>query len=355
MVLAGVSHPSALIPRQIPNSYEEPLTPSEAMYIHSLRDRDYLFGFANLQSYRQDGRRLWGVVLRRFGTALSSKPVRYGCVLYSLFKHELITGCEVRHLYLDQFYKCTRQAISNESFPELVYGCFAGCMYALRVTKDIEEIVQHTKGFRISVFNLKASDGIAEEEELLFECMWEKMSWYLGLLLLFESPTRKQFGFLKEGTQPLFRPGSRAQTGWIQESYFELTVKRKFIQLSIWLHHYPITDSQKVKESLWKRFSRDIVSPSSYDTLNLRRLKLKLWSKLIDFIFYRFGGISPQSSGSTGYTISILISIRSLIEHIPNLNEDKRLSVESVLDLLIYCLSFIGLNMREVQQNYCLG
>src|SRR5208282_5159899 len=61
--------------------------PFEAMHIRSIRERNFLFKFTLLQFPRRDGHHLWENLFRRFTPVLSSKSVRYGCILYSIYKH----------------------------------------------------------------------------------------------------------------------------------------------------------------------------------------------------------------------------------------------------------------------------
>jgi hypothetical protein len=357
-----------LAPRQLPTPYDEMLTSFEGMHIRSLRNREFLFGFTNLQYSRKDGRRLWELVLRRFGSNLSSKPLRYACILYSLFKNGLMAfdGTQVL-LYLDQFYKSTREAVEHENYPDLVYGCFAGCMYVLRVRPRLQEITHHAKAFQISVHRMAVISVVTEEELFLLECMWEKMMWYAAKHLLFEPSTKAEsLNLLAELAQPLFPSADKAQPSWIQESYSELKLKRQLVQFIVYLEQCSVVDAGKIKWSLYRRFRRDqelfgtqiktLSSASCCHQHLIHTLSRKLWSELFNFLFDEFVGTPFQPLNINQSTISRIFSIHSIVELIPKL-EDECLEEDTrnALDLAIYCLSLIGLTISESQHDWTLG
>ena len=163
-------------------------------------------------------------------------------------------------LYLDRFYKATREAIEQNAFADLVYGCFAGCMYVLRVGRPFQEIEIHAKGFRLSVDRFVANSVVDDEEMFLLECMWEKLLWYMAKTVVFRSSsTAEELSQIAEFAQPLFQLDLTDQPTWIQESYSQLKVKIQFIQLILYFYRYNQRDSVVVKDSLFKRFHRDFM------------------------------------------------------------------------------------------------
>ena len=225
----------SIVPRQPPTPEDHLLTNLEAMHLRALRENQWLFGFSNLQRFRGDGHRLWECVFRRFGTNLSSKTVRYGCVLYSLYHlRHIMPNDDLQMDYLDLFYKSTRDAVNHQEFADLVYGCFAGCMFALRTRRTFDEIEVHAQGFQLSVSGLTATYSLSAEEMFLLECMWEKMIWYMAQHVFSEpSPTTAALRRLAQSSKPLFCTDYKEQPGWMQDSYCEVEVKIEFVKLAI--------------------------------------------------------------------------------------------------------------------------
>jgi hypothetical protein len=165
-------------------------------------NREFLFGLGNFRLSPSNGpkHRLWDCVLRRYGRNLSSTPVRYGCLLYALFKNGHAKFKDQLHLsFLDQYYVAMQKAISLEAYADLVYGCYAGCMYVLRTTQNISEVLQHLNGYRLSAYGLVSTSSLTEPELVLIECMWEKMLWYMAQELLFQNRvTTEQWGSMMD-------------------------------------------------------------------------------------------------------------------------------------------------------------
>jgi hypothetical protein len=106
--------------------------------------------------------------------------------LYSLHKHGKAAENDSYHQhYLDQFYQATRAAIDRQAYRDLVYGCFAGCMYALCVRRQFDEIAAHAVAFRLSASHLLATNSLMGEETFFIECMWEKLVWVMAREMLF--------------------------------------------------------------------------------------------------------------------------------------------------------------------------
>ena len=189
--LIYVNHtpPGPTIPRLIPTPNDERLSNFDKTLIHSMPAREFLFGLGNFRLYPSTGprHRLWDCVLRRYGRNLSSPPVRYGCLLYALFKNGHAKLRDHVHLnFLDVYYRSMQEAISHDAFADLVYGCYAGCMYILRASPNVSEVMHHLTGYRLSACRLISTSVVAEEELVLLECMWEKLLWYMAQELLFK-------------------------------------------------------------------------------------------------------------------------------------------------------------------------
>jgi hypothetical protein len=102
---------------------------------------------------------------RRFGSHISSKPVRAAVLFYSSFRKE---GGKVSCLgmeYLAQFYEGAREAIAKESYIELLYACYAMCLYEMASKRRFsEDFEKHANGFLISYENLMKTSTLKGEE-----------------------------------------------------------------------------------------------------------------------------------------------------------------------------------------------
>ena len=107
-------------------------------------------------------------IARRFGAHICSKPVRFAILFYSSFRKE---GGKVSYVgmeYLGQFYGSAQDAIGRQSYAELVYACYAMCLYEI-VSKRLcsEEFGKHANGFLISYQNLVKTETLTGEEQKL--------------------------------------------------------------------------------------------------------------------------------------------------------------------------------------------
>jgi hypothetical protein len=116
-----------------PMSQMVPLPEKE--YIEPLTQycRKYMFLFHEEESGGTDGHRLLECMFRRFGPNVSSKAVRYACVLYSgahlNFRFNGTPDVTQDLVYLDQIYKHARETISPDAYAELAYACYAVFKY----------------------------------------------------------------------------------------------------------------------------------------------------------------------------------------------------------------------------------
>lgn len=263
-------------------------------------------------------------------------------------------------LYLDRFYHFTHEAVDRNAFADLVYGCFIGCMYAIRADRPFKEIENHAKAFRLSVYSLTAESALGGEEMFLLECMWEKLLWYITKKLLFRPSSTVEFdlSYWTDYAQTLFLSELKDQPTWIQESYAELKLKIQFIRLVLYFYHYNLRDSLKVKESLFNRFHRDFMTiagtrfnSATLISAQLRSLSRKLWTMLLALVLEVAIGTVIQSSSVSETMMENFLSIHFIIDLIPEPNNNDCLSIElrNLSDLAIYCLALIGLSMSELQ------
>jgi len=102
---------------------------------------------------------------RRFGGHISSKPVRSAVLFYSSFRKE---GGKTTYLgmeYLAQFFESVQEAIAKESYIELVYACYAMCLYEMAAKRRFsEDFEKHAHGFLISYENLMKTETLTGEE-----------------------------------------------------------------------------------------------------------------------------------------------------------------------------------------------
>lgn len=100
----------------------------------------------------------------RFGPHIASKPVRSAVLFYSSFRKEGKLSC-LGLQYLGQFYKGAREAIDRESYVELLYACYAMCLFEMASTRIFsEDFAKHANGFLMSYQHL-VGKGILTYEE----------------------------------------------------------------------------------------------------------------------------------------------------------------------------------------------
>lgn len=231
-------------------------------------------------------------VFRRFGPHLSSKPVRYGCILYSLHRNAVASHDERHMVYLDQFYKAVREAIDRNAFADIVYGCYAGCLYSLRVNKPFKEIVQHAEGFRTSVGFLTPSSGPVCEETFFLECLWEKLVWVMTRALLKTTASVESWNILAEFAQPLGLSDYNDQPKWVHEALADIKLKLQFIRFVVALTLDGSSTAIAVKMALWRRFLPWVKKPpdgrgntgSHCNRFLLHNLSRNLWSELLTLL-----------------------------------------------------------------------
>jgi hypothetical protein len=153
---------STCIPRQPPTPTDSLLTSLEAMCLQQYR-------CLPLQMWTipiTDESVMWWVLnsrnclFRRFGPNLSAKAVRYSVVLLTARPIENVISLE----YLSRCYAAMRDAGSRKAFLELVYACFALCIYGMKSSRPWEEISLHLKWFWHSMENVVRTTLLSTEE-----------------------------------------------------------------------------------------------------------------------------------------------------------------------------------------------
>ena len=120
-------------------------------------------------------------------------------------------------VYLDQFYKAVREAIDQKAFADIAYGCYAGCLYSLRVNRPFRETVQHARGFKMGVSFLTPSSYVCEETFFL-ECLWEKLVWVMTRALVKKTASVESWNIVAELAQPLSLSDYNDQPKWVHEA-----------------------------------------------------------------------------------------------------------------------------------------
>lgn len=102
----------------------------------------------------------------RFGMHISSKAVRAAILFYSTFRKEGVQASCVGLEYLGQFYQNAQNAIERNSYIELVYACYAMCLYEMAAKRRFsEEFEKHANGFLISYQSLmETAEPLSYEE-----------------------------------------------------------------------------------------------------------------------------------------------------------------------------------------------
>lgn len=299
-------------PLQPTQSPEGQLTPLEEKYIGPLRDGSYMLGFIQLQACRTDGRRLHGNLFRRFGPSLASKPLRFGCILYSMYKNgEATTDNPVHLVYLDRFYTAMREAIQQRAFPDLVYASFTAVLYSLKLRHPFAEIVGHVKAFRLSAPQMIRSSGTVDEETFLIECMWEKLIWHMCRLLVFNSrPPVEWLHQLMDFAKPLSLSDFRFSP-WIHGAFGDIQVKFQFLRFILSLERERTIEGTTFKKLIISSFLRTWIS--TFPNTQLREVARNLWSNLFDLLslLQHRSTITPN-----GKAAEIIHSIQSIIPRI---------------------------------------
>jgi hypothetical protein len=352
-------------PRSCPKAYNIPkevsvtgdlgVTDFEARHLSALRRGQWLFGFVNLQRLRTDSHRLWHTVFRRFDSPISSKVVRNACVLYSLYYHgDMIpNGDELVQSYLISFYQAARDAIARQAFGELVYGCFAACVFALRTKRDLKEAFHHADGFRGSLWGFVAEEVLDVEEMLLLECMWEKMVWYLARAVTFQShPEPENIAHLESFSQPLsLADYKNAQSSWMEHSFDEVKAKLDFVRVTLVLLKLRLNpDSGRVAEFLSQRFFDDMrmnpigrpIKRLDTDKEGSSAVITMLWSELFNLTASILTDGERVGESAVGRIFSIL-------NHVPSIGSHR--STRAV-DLRLYSLVLAGTHANQRKDLY---
>jgi hypothetical protein len=256
---------------------------------------------------------------------------------------------------LVEFYGAAQRAIARKAYGELVYGCFAACMYCIRTKRNVTEIFHHADGFRRSTEEFVRFDVLDTEEMFLLECMWEKVVWYIARLVNSRpSPMVELFPRLGPYCQPLSLGNySNGQSRWMEHSYCEIKAKFDFITVLLWFNNPGVAsadlDSGHIAEFLTLRFYRDLRMspigrpirwPGTQDPISSSTVA-KLWSELFRLI----GRMLRDEVGSGETTSCPIFSILNLVQSIES-------DEAEVVDISLYALTLAGLVVNQRKDHY---
>jgi hypothetical protein len=341
---AIISPQTAFLPQNTSESFE-------VLHIQSLRKIDGLFRFANLQAFRVDGQRLSEIVFHRFGPTLSlSRPVKHAYILYSLYKNRRDFYSD-RCVYLDGFYRSTKEAIEGEDLPTLVYSSFAASIYACRTGRPFGEFKTYVSGFSASLAQFNEDKYIHAGEAFLLECMREKVVWEGIQRYVFEEDRERQDLDALSTFSPLLYPYKRSSISdqWIEDAAAELELKLQYLKTMVELGGSVLDGSENVIQFLRFRFSRDFVTkinPGSGNTAEsakgMRKTLRALWSTILSFLshveFESQHNYRPIP-GSLDHILTIVDAISALEASDPNV-----LPVQNLLEIAICSLVLLGLD-----------
>jgi hypothetical protein len=344
------------IPRLVSAPPEDSLTPFESTQLTALREKGSLFKFVNLQFFRPDKHCFWQIVSRQFSLRLTSLPLRYGCILYSLHKNDgTLYSDHCRSQYLNRFIQATCEAIKRNDITAILYGSYAVCMYSIRTaTITFHDFEVHVRGFSASVSQYFGRDAksIDVEERFLVECMREKLVWKAAQRFLFNtswasSDLQHVSTTLYSLSDDMLSPCSH-QPDWLTQGTAEIQLKLKFIRIVTQLYSRSTEDSlyETVKLSLVERFHRDFgtrlrrqPSISLNDTAEFRLFSVRLWSKLLDCVSIL---CLPQPLLSNQALSDTLLSIYLLVDEVLFFQKTES---RVLFDIASYSLVLISLSL----------
>ena len=103
-------------------------------------------------------------IAHRFGPHVSSKLVRSAVLFYSSFRKDRSLSYSGM-LYLAQFYEYAREAIDQDSYVDLVYGCYIMCVVEMACRRRLfGEFEKHANGFLISYEKVLQTNALTLEE-----------------------------------------------------------------------------------------------------------------------------------------------------------------------------------------------
>lgn len=103
-------------------------------------------------------------IAHRFGPHISSKLVRSAVLFYSSFRKDRSLSYSGM-LYLAQFYEYAREAIDQDSYVDLVYGCYIMCVAEMTCRRRLfGDFEKHANGFLISYEKVLQTNTLTMEE-----------------------------------------------------------------------------------------------------------------------------------------------------------------------------------------------
>lgn len=198
----------------------------------------------------------------RFGLHIASKPIRSAVLFYSSFRKEGELTC-LGLQYLGQFYKEAREAIDRESYVEVVYACYAMCLFELASKRMFSgDFAKHANGFLISYQHL-VGKGILTYEETnvmnaaykmiiqainIIDSRWhETENWYdfpQTCIQLLDSATFRSINSTKS-----INPWNLQKHAWIPASHPLLRAEDSVYKLCTLFNQFTITRQKETKQT----------------------------------------------------------------------------------------------------------
>ena len=153
------------IPRRLLTPHDEILPSSDGVYMEFYWCTSGMWFDLVNDSTNSGTHPLAMCAAHRFGMHIGSNVVRSALLFYSSCRKER----KLSYLgmqYLALFYDCAREAISHESYVELVYACYVMCLSEMTCGRKLfGDFVKHANGFMISFENLVNMDALTTEEK----------------------------------------------------------------------------------------------------------------------------------------------------------------------------------------------
>jgi len=152
---------------------------------------------------------------------------------------------------------------------DVVYGCYAVCMYGLHTGLEFRQIMKHAMGFRVGMMALVKE--FIDEELFLLECMWEKLVWFMAINTVFrvgQICSREYLEFLESFSNPIMFPPWRMCPSWVGEALTILRVKIQFVRFVVALQLHGtsrISDLLPMAISSLNTFVDQIPNPLEFD------------------------------------------------------------------------------------------
>ena len=199
----------------------------------------------------------------RFGPHIASKPVRSALLFYSSFRKEGKLSC-IGLQYLGQFYEGAREAIDRESYVELVYACYAMCLFEMASKRMFsEDFAKHANGFLISYQHLVGRGIFTYEETKVMNAAYEMILQATNITSSRWHETENWYDFAQTCIQRLdsvtsrlinstktINPRDLQKRAWIPVSHALLRAEDFVYKLCIHFNQLAITRQKETKSAV---------------------------------------------------------------------------------------------------------